>query len=63
MMKQEYLIGLSIKENRLRVGIMFKILAWLKEYFKGEDMLPNGCVPSGHKFSPYHMCVVCGEYK
>jgi len=42
---------------------MFKILAWLKEYFKGEDMLPNGCVPSGHKFSPYHMCVVCGEYK
>ena len=26
-------------------------------------MLPNGCVPSGHKFSDYSMCLVCGEYK
>jgi hypothetical protein len=54
----------GITQNKLRVGIMFKMLSWLKEYFKaGEDMLPNGCVPSGHKFSPYHMCVICGEYK
>jgi len=43
---------------------MFKILSWLKEYFKSsEHMLPNGCIPSGHKFSPYNMCTICGEYK
>lgn len=41
---------------------MFKILTWLKEYFKSpEGMLPNGCVPSGHKFSSYGMCTICGE--
>jgi hypothetical protein len=26
-------------------------------------MLPTGCIPSGHKFSDYDMCLVCGEYK
>jgi len=40
-----------------------KIKEWFKQYFKYEEMLPNGCVPNGHKFSPYHMCVICGEYK
>ena len=43
--------------------MMFRLMNWLKEYFKYEEMLPNGCIPSGHKFSPYHMCTVCGEYK
>jgi len=43
---------------------MFKLIEWFKEYFKaGEGMLSNGCIPSGHKFSPYHMCTICGEYK
>jgi hypothetical protein len=26
-------------------------------------MLPNGCLPSGHKFSDNDMCTICGEYK
>jgi hypothetical protein len=43
---------------------MVKWLNWLKDYFSaGEDLLPNGCVPSGHKFSSYNMCTVCGEYR
>jgi len=34
------------------------------EYLKSENnILPNGCTPAGHKFSPYHMCTICGEYK
>jgi hypothetical protein len=56
MMRMVYHIGRSGK-------MIKKIKAWFKQYFKYEEMLPNGCVPSGHKFSPYHMCTVCGEYK
>lgn len=26
------------------------------------DMLSNGCVSTGHKFSNYGMCTICGEY-
>ena len=26
-------------------------------------MLSNGCIPSGHRFSDYNMCLICGEYK
>ena len=39
------------------------MVEWLKNLFKAEDILPNGCIPSGHKFSSYGMCTVCGEYK
>jgi hypothetical protein len=39
------------------------VIEWLKNYFKEENILPNGCIPSGHKFSSYNMCLVCGEYK
>jgi hypothetical protein len=39
------------------------VVDWLRNYFKAEDILPNGCIPSGHKFSTYGMCLVCGEYR
>ena len=52
MMKMEYHIG--------RSGKMIKKI---KEWFKAEDMLPNGCLPSGHKFAPHGMCLICGEYE
>lgn len=26
-------------------------------------MLPNGCLPSGHKYASYGMCTICGEYE
>jgi hypothetical protein len=42
---------------------MFNFISKIREYLKAYDILPNGCAPSGHKFSPYHMCVICGEYK
>lgn len=27
------------------------------------DMLPNGCIPEGHRFDPRGMCKVCGHYE
>jgi hypothetical protein len=46
------------------IGRSKKMIAKIKEWLTAkEDMLPNRCVPSGHKFSPYHMCLICGEYK
>ena len=53
MMKMEYHIG--------RSG---KMINKIKEWFSsGEDLLPNGCIPSGHRFSDYGMCTICGEHK
>lgn len=28
-----------------------------------DEILPNGCIPRGHKFSSYGMCTICGEYR
>ena len=37
---------------------------WKKWLFgDDEEILPNGCLPSGHKFSDNDMCLVCGQYK
>ena len=37
---------------------------WKKWFFgDDEEMLPNGCLPSGHKFSDFGMCTICGEHK
>jgi len=33
---------------------------WFKKHFKAEEILPNGCIPSGHRFSSYGMCTICG---
>jgi len=53
MMKMEYHIG--------RNGKMIKKI---KEYFSaGQDLLPNGCLPKGHKFSDFGMCTICGEHQ
>ena len=52
MTKKEYHIG--------RSGKMIKKI---KEWLKSEDMLPNGCLPSGHKFAPHGMCTICGEHE
>ena len=27
------------------------------------DMLPNGCVSTGHKYNSYKMCKICGHYE
>ena len=36
----------------------------IKEYFSaGQDLLPNGCLPKGHKFSDFGMCTICGEHQ
>lgn len=43
---------------------MVKWFKLFKDYFSsGESLLPSGCVASGHRFSSYSMCSVCGEYK
>ena len=37
---------------------------WKKWLFDDdEEILPNGCLPNGHKFSNNDMCLVCGQYK
>ncbi len=36
---------------------------WFKKHFKAEEILSNGCVPSGHRFSSYGMCTICGGYR
>ena len=37
---------------------------WKKWLFvDDQEILPNGCLPSGHKFSDNDMCLVCGQYK
>jgi hypothetical protein len=41
-----------------------KIVKKIKEWFSaGEEALSNGCLPSGHKFSDYGMCLICGGYQ
>lgn len=52
MMKMEYLTG--------RSGKMIKKI---KEWFKDDGMLPNGCLPTGHKFAKHGMCTICGEHE
>jgi hypothetical protein len=35
----------------------------IKEWFKDDGMLPNGCLPTGHNFAKHGMCTICGEHE
>jgi hypothetical protein len=50
-------------KTEFHIGRSGKMIKKIKEWFKAEDMLPNGCLPSGHKFAPHGMCTICGEHK
>ena len=38
-------------------------LIWGMRGPKEPDMLPNGCVSTGHKYNSYKMCKICGHYE
>ncbi len=51
-------------KTALLTGKSGKMIKKIKEYFSaGQDLLPNGCLPKGHKFSDFGMCTICGEHQ
>jgi hypothetical protein len=48
----------------LEIFLLFVIfLIWAMKGPKESEMLSNGCLPSGHNFSSYGMCKICGHYE
>jgi hypothetical protein len=54
---------LGVADDMFIEGLYADIGIFIKWLTDTQEMLPNGCVPSGHRYWDYGMCKICGEYE